>query len=101
MRLTLLIIPVVAILFAAPAHADDQTYIGYLDHEAVPYDSPYDALDAGKAVCHTLRSGFPVTDAMKGIRSLGYAGAEVPAILFGATRELCSDQYHTVLEFIK
>lgn len=79
----------VAVAVAAPAHADDQSYIRFLnDHGiGIGVNSPAIQLQAGRMVCDNLRAG---ADPRAGMNFLD-RGLVPDAAVDTAQHELCPD----------
>lgn len=82
-----------SILLPAPAHADQWTYVDYLDNHGVAYPSVTKVIETGKHTCRYLREGVPINDIMNGMDEyLPYGGTEQALIITTAAREMCPDQ---------
>ena len=90
---------VAAVAAAGPAHADQYDFIAELDSAGVSYASVSDMIDIGKAVCHDLRLGLPVTTPLSKLQNSGFAPYESGIVVAAASLSMCPDQRSVVLEF--
>jgi len=80
-----------AIVFAAPAHADQYDFISQLDNSGVWYESIIDMIDIGKELCHELRHGISPPLVMGKLVNTGFAPTEAGIVLVAAINHLCLD----------
>jgi hypothetical protein len=74
---------------AAPAHADQQSYLADLSAAGAPMpQGPDRALSAGYQVCAAVRGGIPPNIAAT---NFGWMAAWGPAYVSAAQRDLCPD----------
>jgi Protein of unknown function (DUF732) len=82
------LVPLIAALtFAAPAHADEQGYIDYLNSHGVPTPFRSAALGEGYRLCAQIGAGMSPDDAIN--QSLGFQRLWSPATVYAAQHELC------------
>jgi hypothetical protein len=87
----------VAIVLAAPAHADtkqDEAFVAAVRSAGITVKNPDDAIVTGKAVCVTAQAGKPTTDLVKELQELNPELPPVAAAKFTAlaTSAYCPDQ---------
>lgn len=74
------------------AQASQFDYISALDDNGVAYASMLGVLDLGKEVCHHMRDGGHVGDAMSAlVNELGYSVTEGAIIISAAVTFMCPD----------
>jgi hypothetical protein len=76
-----------ALTLAAPAHADEQSYIDYLSSHGVPTWNRAAALGDGYRICAQIREGMSPDDAVN--QSFGFDRLWSPATVYAAQHELC------------
>jgi hypothetical protein len=81
-----------AVLTAAPAHADvdTATYIEFLDAHGVTYSSVPTAIDSGLTVCNAFRDGSAFSKIRSTITRF-YSLDQANVIIADATTNLCPD----------
>lgn len=81
-----------AVTLAAPAHADEYSFISDLDNNGIYYANVLEMIDVGKVTCHDMRAHMPLA----GIRSAldrvgGWTNQESMVIMVAAANEMCPD----------
>ena len=89
-----------ALIGAAPAHADQYDFVVYLDNNGVYYSSVSGVIDAGKMTCRILRSGGGVPGAMGFLGRAGYERYEAATIIVGAVDDMCPDTQPVIDAFL-
>jgi hypothetical protein len=88
-RLTIAALGAAALALAAPAHADQQSYLADLSAQgAFMPQGPNQAIAAGYSVCMDLRNGRPPNAITA---AFGWGGAWAPAYIEAAQHNLCPD----------
>ena len=92
-RLAATLIPVTLMLSAPPAHADEKSYLGYLDSHGFKYqntpglNSPSGAVKFGELICQNLRRGRPARDRF----GKSIADAIPKVVIDAAQNEMCPE----------
>ncbi|OBG37225.1 DUF732 domain-containing protein, partial [Mycolicibacter heraklionensis] len=87
------LIPGILIYAAAPAQADEKTYLSYLESHGFKYQNspglttPSGAVQFGKIICENLRKGRPAKDRF----GTKVADGVTKVMIDGAQREMCPD----------
>ena len=87
------LIPGTLIYAAAPAQADEKTYLSYLESHGFKYQNspglttPSGAVQFGKIICENLRKGRPAKDRF----GTKVADGVTKVMIDGAQREMCPD----------
>ena len=87
------LIPGTLMIAAAPAHADDKSYLNYLEAHGFKYQNspglttPAGAIEFGGIICQNLRRGRPAKDRF-GVK---VADGVTKVMIDAAQRELCPD----------
>jgi len=87
------LIPGTLIFAAAPAQADEKSYLGYLESHGFKYQNspglttPSGAVQFGKIICENLRKGRPAKDRF----GTKVADGVTKVMIDGAQREMCPD----------
>lgn len=89
-----------ALVGAAPAHADQYDFVVYLDNNGVYYSSVSGVIDAGKITCRILRSGGGVPGAMGFLGRAGYGRYEAATIIVAAVDDMCPDAQPVIDAFL-
>jgi hypothetical protein len=76
---------------AAPAEADQYDFVSLLDQSGITYSSVTDAINVGKSVCHSIRTGAYIGDVVDSLSSLGWSPREDSIIVNAATSAMCPD----------
>jgi Protein of unknown function (DUF732) len=87
--LSAVLVAAVAVTLAAPAKADDQSFLDRLAGKNTAWFNPQQLVGVGHEVCTELRGGASPADLAAMAR--GYDG---PAIVDAAQHELCPDTLH-------
>lgn len=87
------------VALAAPARADEDSYVVSLDQHGVYYSSILDVIDLGKLSCHRMRSGMTLRSTLDNIVATGYSRQEAIWIAAGAISEMCPDQFYRADKF--
>ena len=82
----------VSLALAAPAHADDQSFLAYFQAHgpATPY-APAKLITGGHMICTNLHNG---ADPMEGVGAPWFLAGFGPAIVDAAQHELCPETLH-------
>jgi hypothetical protein len=75
-----------ALTLAAPAHADDQSFIDYINSHGVPTFNRSAAVGDGYKICAQIREGMSPDDAIN--QSMGFQRLWSPQIVYAAQHEL-------------
>ncbi|MGV0626745.1 DUF732 domain-containing protein [Mycolicibacter minnesotensis] len=92
------LIPGTLIFSAAPAQADEKSYLSYLESHGFKYQNspglttPSGAVKFGEVICENLRRGRPAKDRF----GTKVADGVTKVMIEGAQRELCPDTLTTV-----
>jgi Protein of unknown function (DUF732) len=70
--------------FAAPAHADEDSYIAELDERGVPYTSRSAAIHFGNVICQRLEADTPFDTVANMITSGGFYTSKEAGLLIGS-----------------
>jgi hypothetical protein len=97
--LTGLAVGTVAFGLSAPAHADEDSYVSYLDGKGVYYESILDVIDLGKLSCHRMRKGQSARSTLDNVVATGYSDREANLIVSAAMGEMCNDQLYRARKF--
>jgi hypothetical protein len=76
-----------ALTLAAPAHADEQSFIDYLNSHGVPTFNRSAALGDGYKICAQIHEGMSPDDAIN--QYMGFGRLWSPTTVFAAQHELC------------
>jgi hypothetical protein len=92
---------VVAVVSAAPAHADQHDFVVAVDDAGIAYpdNDLSQMVTLGKAVCHDLRGGTAPDRVAAKLGGLGYAGYEQGTIMAAAANGMCPDTWPVLAEF--
>jgi hypothetical protein len=75
---------------AAPAHADEDSYVATLDAMGVPHRNRPAAIQFGEVICRALACGTPVSTLVTMTTSDGYySGMQANALIGAAQGGLC------------
>lgn len=89
-----------AIIFAAPSHADDQDYITSVTNSGITFNSRSDMITYGKGVCTVMKDGMSFIDVITAITkdfpTLPRQGAD--AIASAAVRNYCPQYAPQVIQ---
>lgn len=95
----LIALPIVAVVLAPQAHADQYDFIAEIDSKGVYYQDILGMINDGKGVCRMLRGGASVDAVWDQIVRVGYADGEAPIIIPAAARHMCPDQLQTLQDY--
>jgi hypothetical protein len=88
---------IAAIWGSAPASADQQSYLAYLDshHVNTPFGTPERNIALGLDICQKLHQGM-TPDQVVGLSHspLSITLTDIPGVLDAAQHELCPDTLH-------
>ncbi len=87
------------VALAAPARADEDSYVSALDRHGVYYSSILDVIDLGKLSCHRMRSGMTLRSTLDNVVQTGYSSQEAVWIVAAAIGEMCTDQLYRSQKF--
>jgi hypothetical protein len=88
LRIIAPLVPLIAAsAFAAPAHADEQSYIAYLNSHGVPTFNQATSIGQGYQICAQIQAGMSPDDAIN--QYLGWGRLWSPATVYAAQHELC------------
>lgn len=83
----------VSLATASPADADQWDFVSFLDNNGVYYTGGVSAaIQLGKVVCSTLRSGVNPGVVFDAVEDRGFSVNEAALIIVGATTFMCPDQ---------
>jgi hypothetical protein len=82
----------IAVLAAAPAHADQYDFISDLDSQGVYYRDITGMMELGKKTCYNLRTGTPLGGILGYlVQQEGFAKYEAAMIVGSAASNMCPD----------
>lgn len=88
LRIVAPLVPLIAAsAFASPAHADEQSYIAYLNSHGVPTFNQAASIGQGYQICAQIHEGMSPDDAVN--QYLGWGRLWSPATVYAAQHELC------------
>lgn len=86
-----------ALFTAAPAAADDQTFLEVLDLMGIAVDDPAAAVSRGRAACTGLDEGQPPPTVTEGIATANGLTAEQAGMFVGASVAAFCDQHRALV----
>jgi hypothetical protein len=86
-----LTVAVVVLIPAAPAHADDDSYIAAVKAAGVNYGSVSAVIGTGHDICAALRSGTPIPEVLQHLAAEGFQLFEQGSLLGAASYNLCPE----------
>lgn len=86
-----------ALLTAAPAVADDETFLEVLDLMGVPVAEPASAVEMGLAVCAGLDGGQPLQTVADGIAAANGLSPDQSGMVVGASVAAYCDQHRALV----
>lgn len=96
MKLLVAILPVAALLLAAPAHADEASYITVVSQWGTNVSNRAAIIRTGMTACDALRGGSSYLDVAKAVVSANYTARDAGRIIYAAVTQLCPDQLTNV-----
>ena len=86
-----------ALFTAAPAAADDQTFLEVLDLMGIAVDDPAVAVSTGRAACTGLDEGQPLPTVVDGIAAANGLTADQSGLFVGASVAAFCDQHRALV----
>jgi hypothetical protein len=85
-----------SVVFASPAQATTDSFIGHLDSEGISYPSEAEAIGLGNSICSALRRGVSLVEI--GVAFMSHNSSPKTAATFVAASavDLCPDQIASV-----
>ncbi|WP_197497387.1 DUF732 domain-containing protein [Mycobacterium sp. 852013-51886_SCH5428379] len=88
-----------AVVFAAPAEADQWDFVNGLDEQGIYYEDISEIIDVGKRICSNLRQQISPQYAGSPAVSAGYVAKETVIITYAAAHFMCPDQLQTIYDY--
>lgn len=86
-----LVVAAVVLLSAAPAHADDNSFVAAVNAAGVNYTSASAVIGMGHSICAALQSGTSVPDVLQHLAAQGTPLFEQASLLGAASYNLCPE----------